>query len=139
MRVKEGVTPLSPVVCPNPKWVGVAYAVGVVSLVGLIAMLTAWELWLAPVQVGGSWAVLKVLPLLLALLGVLRGRVYTYQWLSMLSLLYFTEGVVRAWSDGRISSTSQTLAVVELVLSIALFVACLVFVRQHIGKRKRKY
>ncbi|MGH8629456.1 MAG: DUF2069 domain-containing protein, partial [Burkholderiales bacterium] len=57
-----------------------------VSLLLLIAWSLAWELWLAPLRPGGSWLVLKALPLLLPLLGVLNGRRYTYQWASMLVL-----------------------------------------------------
>ena len=33
------------------------------------------------------------------LIGILRGNLYTYQWASMLSLLYLMEGTVRAMSD----------------------------------------
>ncbi|MBM3355478.1 MAG: DUF2069 domain-containing protein, partial [Betaproteobacteria bacterium] len=49
------------------------------TLVGLLALCVAWELWLAPLRPGGSWLVLKALPLLAPLFGVLRGRRYTYQ------------------------------------------------------------
>src|SRR5690606_28653235 len=35
-----------------------------VCLIGLIALGLAWELWLAPLRPGGSWLVLKVIPLL---------------------------------------------------------------------------
>jgi uncharacterized membrane protein len=40
-----------------------------------------------------------VLPLLLPLPGLLKNRMYTYRWLSLLVWLYFAEGVVRATSD----------------------------------------
>ena len=46
---------------------------------------------------------LKALPLLIPLFGILRGKVYTYQWTALLVLAYFTEGVVRAWSDRGVS------------------------------------
>jgi uncharacterized membrane protein len=69
------------------------------SLLALIALCVAWELVLAPLRPGGSWMVLKVLPLLLPLRGVLKRDVYTLQWTSMLILIYFTEGIVRATSD----------------------------------------
>jgi len=75
-----------------------------VSLIALIGLCVAWELWLAPLKPNGSMLVLKVLPLLLPLFGILRGKRYTYQWASMLILLYFTEGVVRAWSEHGLSS-----------------------------------
>src|SRR5256885_15112591 len=32
------------------------------SLMGLIVLSLAWELWLAPMRPGGSWLVLKALP-----------------------------------------------------------------------------
>jgi NAD(P)H dehydrogenase (quinone) len=60
------------------------------------------------VQPGGSWLALKCLPLLLPLFGILNGRRYTYQWASMLILLYFTEGIVRATTE---HGTAQALAI----------------------------
>lgn len=90
------------------------------SLIGLIALSVAWELWLAPLKPGGSWLVLKVLPLLLPLFGILRGKVYTYRWSTLLIWLYFTEGTVRAWSD---RGDSATLALIEIALSLVFFVA----------------
>jgi uncharacterized membrane protein len=74
------------------------------SLLALIALCVAWELFLAPLRPGGSWLVLKVLPLLLPLVGILKRDVYTMQWSSMLILIYFTEGIVRATSDKGLSA-----------------------------------
>lgn len=96
------------------------------SLIALIALCLAWELWLAPLRPGGSWLVAKVLLLLLPLFGTLRGRRYTYQWSSMFSLLYFTEGVVRATSE---SGLSATLAGIEIVLSLTWFASCMLYAR----------
>ncbi|PIX96755.1 MAG: DUF2069 domain-containing protein [Hydrogenophilales bacterium CG_4_10_14_3_um_filter_63_21] len=90
------------------------------SLIALIALCVAWELWLAPLRPGGSWLVLKVLPLLLPLFGILHGRVYTYRWSTLLIWLYFTEGTVRAWSD---RGDSATLALLEVALSLLFFIA----------------
>ena len=76
------------------------YALGAtLCLVALIALAFAWERWLAPLRPGGSALVFKALPLVFALPGVLRRRLYTLQWASMLVLLYFTEGIVRGMSD----------------------------------------
>jgi uncharacterized membrane protein len=96
------------------------------SLIGLIALGLAWELWLAPIRPGGSLLALKVLPLCLPLAGVLKNRMYTYRWLSLLVWLYFTEGVVRAWSD---KAPSNYLAMVEVLLCLMLFAACALHVR----------
>lgn len=90
------------------------------SLLGLIFLCLAWETFLAPLKPDGSLLMLKTLPLLLPLFGVLRGKRYTYQWACMFILLYFTEGVVRAWSD---TGLSAQLAMVEIVLSVSFFFA----------------
>lgn len=97
-----------------------------VSLIALIFLCVAWELWLAPIRPGGSWLVLKTLPLLLPLMGILKGRRYTYQWAPMLMLAYFTEGVVRAWSD---SGLSAWLAGVEVLLSVVFFFAAIYYAK----------
>lgn len=94
-----------------------------ISLIALIALTLAWEAVLAPLKPGGSLLMLKALPLLLPLFGVLRGKRYTYQWSCMFILLYFTEGVVRAWSD---IGLSAQLAMIEVVLSV-IFFSCAIF------------
>jgi len=99
-------------------------AVAVGSLVGLIVLGLAWELWLAPT--GSGTLALKVLPLLIPLAGLLRRRLYTYRWVSLFVWLYFTEGVVRAVSD---QGLSAWLAFIQVLLCVALFVACAVHVR----------
>lgn len=96
----------------------------VLSLVALIVLSLLWERWLAPIRPGGSWLMLKALPLLLPLRGLLNGKRYTYQWSSLLILAYITEGLVRATSD---TGTSQWLAIVETTLSIIYFISVLMF------------
>lgn len=96
------------------------------SLILLIFLCLAWELRLAPIQPGGSWLVLKCLPLLAPLFGILNGRRYTYQWASMLILLYFTEGIVRATTE---TGTGQWLAIVETFLSVVFFAATVAYAR----------
>ena len=100
--------------------------VSLLSVILLMALGLAWELKLAPLPGGTGALALKVLPLTFALPGILKHRLYTYRWLSLLVWLYFTEGVVRATSD---HGVSQQLAIIETVLSVALFTACAVYVR----------
>ena len=96
------------------------------SLLALIALCVAWELWLAPVRSGGTLLYLKALPLAFGVIGLLKRRMYTYRWLSLLVWLYFTEGVVRAWGD---PAPSRWLALGEVALCVLLFVACTAHVR----------
>ena len=96
------------------------------SLLGLIILGLAWELWLAPLREGGTLWAIKVLPLCIPLAGLLKNRMYTYRWVSMLVWLYFTEGVVRAWGD---AWPSAGLAGLQTLLCMTLFVACAMHVR----------
>ncbi len=96
------------------------------SLGGLIVLGLAWEMWLAPLRPGGSLLALKVLPLCIPLAGILKNRMYTYRWLSLMVWLYFTEGVVRTWSD---KPPGNYLAMLEVLLCLLLFAACALHVR----------
>ncbi len=103
-----------------------AHLAACASLIALIFLCLAWELWLAPLRPGGSWLALKALPLLVPLFGVLRGRVYTYQWALLLILAYFIEGAVRAWSEG---GTAARLSWIEIALALAFFASAIGYVR----------
>ena len=96
------------------------------SLLALILLSLLWELWLAPLHPGGSWLVVKVIPLLLPVAGILKGRRYTYQWSSMLILLYFIEGVVRMFSNTGLTSG---LARVETGLALMFFLAAMFYAK----------
>ena len=110
---------------PDPS-VRATRTLAVASLLGLIVLGLAWELWLAPT--GRGLLAVKVLPLCLPLAGLLKHRMYTYRWLSLLVWLYFTEGVVRAWSD---PPPGRQLALLEIALCLLLFVACALHVRMR--------
>ncbi len=91
----------------------------------LIALCVLWELWLAPIRPGGSWLVLKALPLLLPIRGVFRGDLKSLQWALMLVLLYLMEGAVRAGEP----APYGTLAWIELLLVTVFFIAAIAYVR----------
>ncbi|WP_459614526.1 DUF2069 domain-containing protein [Bordetella sp. 2513F-2] len=101
--------------------------VAAATLLALIVLCVAWETVLAPLRPGGSWLLLKALPLAFPLRGVLRGNIYTYQWAAMLSLLYLMEGVVRAMSDP--GPASAALGALEAVLAAAFFLSAIFYVR----------
>ena len=96
------------------------------SLLGLIVLSLAWELWLAPLRPGGSWLVLKALPLCLPLTGLLKNRMYTYRWVTLVVWLYFAEGVIR-WNGDRWPSNMY--AAIEVGLCLVLFAASAMHVR----------
>ncbi len=124
MNTKSDTTPAG---VQFTRWLAVG------SLLGLILVGLAWELWLAPLRPGGSWWAIKVLPLCLPLVGLLKHRMYTYRWVSLLVWLYFTEGAVRAWGD---KWPSNGLAMLQVLLCTSLFVACALHVRIRIRAAK---
>jgi uncharacterized membrane protein len=103
-----------------------AYLASCALLIALMLLCVAWELWLAPLRPGGSWLVLKVVPLMLVLFGVLRGNRRTFQALSLWVWLYVAEGLTRATSDRGLSAT---LGWIEALLATALFVTVAIYCR----------
>ena len=116
-----------------PPHAQVTQIAAVSSLVALIVLCVAWELWLAPVRPGGSLLAFKALPLVLPLAGLLKRRMYTYRWLSLMIWLYCTEGLVRATSD---TAPSSYYAWAEVVLCILLFTACTLHIRLRLKAAK---
>lgn len=96
------------------------------SLVALLLLCLAWELWLAPLRPGGSLLALKAAPLALPLPGIVSGRRYTYQWSGMLILAWLAEGVMRTWAE---RGASQGLAAAEIALSLVFFAAAVTYAR----------
>ena len=99
--------------------------IALASWIALIGLCIAWELWLAPIRPGGSWLVLKAVPLLLPLRGLWRADVKTFQWALLLVLAYLLEGTVRAFEPGWYG----LLAWIELLLVTSFFVAAIVYLR----------
>lgn len=99
------------------------------SLLALIALGIAWETVLAPLAPGRYWMALKVVPLLVPLAGVIKRDVYTLQWASMLILIYFAEGIVRATSDR--NAVSAWLAWGEVALTCLFFFCSLLYLRPY--------
>lgn len=124
------VAPASPALRTEPSAAErTSRALAVGSAGALLALCLGWEL-----LVTGSWAwALKALPLLPALPGLWRYRMYTYRWVSLLVWVYTTEGLVHATSS---TGLQQVLGGVEVALSIALFVAVTLHIRQRLAAAK---
>lgn len=105
------------------------------SLLALIVWCLLWEMLLAPLHPGGSWMALKALPLLIPLFGVIRRDLYTLQWSSMVILLYFSEGVVRGYSDKQ--ALSAWLGWGEALLVCVYFVCAVLYLRPYKQAAKR--
>ena len=104
------------------------------SFVGLFVLCIAWEWFIAPLRPGGSWMVLKGLPLLLAIPGIWKANNYTMQWASMLILIYMTEGLVRLFETG----ANFWMALLETLLSVIGFIALLMYLKPLKQEYKRQ-
>jgi uncharacterized membrane protein len=121
-RISTPIPPIPPV----NRYILFSRHLAVLSLLELIVLILAWEIFLAPLRLGGSWLALKALPLCIPLVGLLKNRLYTYRWVSLALWLYVTEGVVRAWGD---KPPGNVLALLQVILCLQLFVACLLHIR----------
>jgi uncharacterized membrane protein len=99
----------------------------------LCVFCIAWEIWLAPLRPGAWLLSLKAVPLLLALPGLWRGHLRTFQWWSMLILIYLAEGLVRGMSD---PGPSATLGWIEAGLSTVIFLFILLYCRARLQQKK---
>ena len=119
--------PSTPTLTSQALWhVRLSRTLAVSSLIGLVLLSLVWELWLAPLRPGGSWLVLKALPLCIPLAGLLKNRMYTYRWVSLVVWLYFAEGVIRLQGD---AWPRNAFAAVEILLCLMLFTASALHVR----------
>ncbi len=91
----------------------------------LIIVCIAWEWFISPLRPGGSWLILKALPLAVMLPGLWRAKVYTMQWGTMLILIYTTEALVRISESG----WNFWMALLELVLSVIIFICLLLYLK----------
>jgi uncharacterized membrane protein len=99
------------------------WAVG--SWIALAVLLIAWEWFIAPVRPGGSWLVLKAVPLLLPLPWMLRGNKDAMQWALLIVLIYLVEATVRLFEP----APYGLLALIELALVCVFFVAAVLYLR----------
>lgn len=93
----------------------------------LILLTICWDGIFKPLNTGWFLLLIKLLPLCLPLKGITSGKIYTYQYCSMLILAYFSEGVMRAWDTTLIS---RLFALGEIALSVLFFISCLMYLKQ---------
>ena len=95
------------------------------AFIDLFILCVCWEWFISPLRPGGSWLILKGVPLLFAIPGIWKGKVYTMQWASMLILLYITEGLVRMLETG----LNFLMALLEIILATTAFVCLLIYLK----------
>jgi len=97
------------------------------SLIALIFLNLLWEIGFNPIHSKTTWMVLKSAILLVPLVGILKKDRYTFQWSSMLIMIFFIEGVVRYYSD---VSPSKEFALVQTCLTILFFLCSIYYCKK---------
>jgi len=96
------------------------------SIVLLIFLNLLWEIGFNPIHHKPTWLVLKSMVLLIPFIGILKKNRYTFQWSSMLMMLFFIEGVVRFYSE---FSPSREFALAQIMLSLSFFIFSIFYCR----------
>lgn len=101
----------------------------------LLLTILLWEGWLAPAPNAppGIWIILKCVPLLFPLRGLLRGRKRTYLLTALLLMVYFIDGVVLTylhWNTGFAFNQPLPYAIAEWVMATACFAFALLYIRK---------
>ena len=92
----------------------------------LILLLVMWYgVWSPSTLPLGLVLFFLLLPLMFPLLGMIRGKIYTHAWMSILILFYFIHGVGEAWT----TPEDRTYAIAEIILSLVVYVGSMAYVR----------
>ncbi len=102
------------------------FIINQLSYIFLIFITLIWELFFT-LTGEPSWLVVKALILLLPLKKILHKNLYTLEWVNFIIILFFIEGVVRAWSD---PLPSQLFALSEVVFTFIFFLTSLLIFKK---------
>ena len=107
------------------------YALTLFGYFGVMVLLPVWYGWLVPPdRIPAQFALLALgLPLFTPLRGLLHARRYTVAWSLYLCLIYFTHGIVEAYS----APDARWLALTEVTLSLCWLVGGIGFLRSSKG------
>lgn len=108
--------------------------VALTSYLLLILLTLLWEGWLAPAPKAppGFWLTLKGMLLLLPLLGMLRDKLRSYLWASLLVMLYFMEGTMLLYlhrTEGFALHSVLPYALLETLLTLGFIASAGFYVR----------
>ena len=91
--------------------------INLLSYIALIFITLIWELFYTP-SGESSWMVINAVILVLPLRQLIKKNLYTLEWINFVIILFFIEGVVRAWSE---IIPSQLFAISEVILTLVFF------------------
>ncbi len=107
--------------------ISLARTVTLLGYFGLLVLVLAWNIWLAPPpkELISLTLLLLAVPLLFPLRGLLHGRAYTHAWAGFIALIYLLHAMVVIYSN----PAERYLALMEFVLGMMMFVGAMVYAR----------
>lgn len=117
------------------KKVAISRAVTLFSYFGLILLLTAWHLIIAPNENANPYSIwaFQTVPLLLFYPVILKKHLRGHIWLCFFITVYFMHSVTIAMS----AHSSAILGLAETLLIVALFIGAMMFARWQSQLNKR--
>ena len=92
----------------------------------LILLLVLWYgVWSPSTLPIGLVLFFLLLPLMFPLVGMIRGKIYTHAWMTMLILFYFIHGVGEAWT----TPEDRVYAIAEIILSMIVYIGSIAYVK----------
>jgi len=93
---------------------------------GLLIWVILWHFVLAPSPYSvGFRLTLAVLPLLLPMVGIIKGKPYTHAWANFIIMFYFLHGFTAIYTH----QDEWFYALVEIILAFAMFIGCCYYAR----------
>jgi len=103
---------------------------------GIWILMPLWYTWLAPsthFPAGMAVAVLLA-PLVFPLIGMLKGKPYTYEWGAYVSLLYFMHGIGETYSE----PDQRLYGSLEIILSLMWFSGSILYTRYYVQQKNKQ-
>ncbi|MFW2437779.1 MAG: DUF2069 domain-containing protein [Arenicellales bacterium] len=115
-----------------------AYTLSLIFWITLIVLTVLWEGWLAPTQPAGLWLMIKALPLLIPLFGMLHMKRTAFSVAGLIAMLYFTEGIMISWSEFAAGSQNPVLLALSLaeIFLVLAFVICIYIYLKNTKRRE---
>jgi uncharacterized membrane protein len=129
----------APKVLPPLAWleprVRLSRIAALVFFFSLIALLSVYYLLVADLHGARPWVILgiELLPLLLLTPGMILGSPRGHSWTCFVVNLYFIKGALAAYDPNR-----STFGVLEMLVSLALFVSALLYVRWRFQYNRKR-
>jgi uncharacterized membrane protein len=110
-----------------------------VGYIGLLILMPSWMFLIDPSEQYSKGFIFTfyVFPLLLPLKGFIQDKPYTYAWANFVVMIYFIHSLTLLW----IAPDQRIWALLELCLSISMFIGCTYYARyrgQELGLKIRK-